>query len=543
MSVFPNSEVSYPATPFWRTGSGQFVGLAILLAILGLSTIWPPLLLLWTMWTTDALKSIGMMIPPISLILILHAWWKLGWRASGTWWGLVPLLVAIAAVWFQRRAVLLLIISPHWATPLPPPSLVLVAYSAGVVLLVGGPQLFRACLFPIALLWFANPVPRTFSLLVDLPLQALSAQIARAFAMHLGQPLTPDHLRLMFTPEFGMFIAPGCNGIRGAVTMGFIALIAGYIYRFRWYTNAIVVVSAILLGYLFNLLRLCLLVLYYLVALHFPSLQNKAENADYLIGAILFLLATILLFTAIHKLRERASAHEVGTGRALPLSDSQIPLRVRYSHLIAMTIIALVGCIGLGRATGSHQPPAVTAAELFPSHVGGYSLVRTWNENLLTGPVVYVWAQYAPPNGGNPIAIGISPLLGSHDPLLCHATRGDHPLWQGPVTFATAESVPVSFSSAFYSDGVTQSLEASTQCTDTACGESATERTHFGLIYTHPDPKSLLSDTGQRVIPVLLRAETTNMTLPATVARQQLNQNVRDFLTSVKLDDLTHPYQ
>src|ERR1019366_2038286 len=92
--------------------------------------------------------------------------------------------------------------------------------------------------------------------------------------------------------------------IRGSVTMGFVALIAGYVYRFRWYANALVVTGAILLGYFFNLLRLCLLVLYYGIALHFPSLQDKAENADYVIGASLFFVATVLLFTVINRLRD-----------------------------------------------------------------------------------------------------------------------------------------------------------------------------------------------------------------------------------------------
>ena len=282
----------------------QFAALAVTLAALGLSTIWPSLLTLWGMWTTDALKSIGMLIPLVSLILILRVWRTLDWETEGTWWGLPVLMIAMVAGQLQQRVLLLFVISPHWVTALLPPSLILLVYSSGIVLLIGGVRLYRAALFPILLLWFANPVPHVFSLFVDLPLQTASAHIARAFAMHLGQPLTPDRLRLMFTPDFGMFIAPGCNGIRGSVTMGFIALVAGYIYRFRWYTSALAVIGAILLGYVFNLARLCLLVLYYLVALHFTSLQNKAENADYLIGAALFLLATFLLFTAIQRLRD-----------------------------------------------------------------------------------------------------------------------------------------------------------------------------------------------------------------------------------------------
>ena len=85
----------------------------------------------------------------------------------------------------------------------------------------------------MVLTWFVNPVPHFFTLHIDLPLQHASSLIARGFAHALGQKFTPDQLRLMFTPDFGMFIAPGCNGIRGAITMGFIALIAGYLYKFK----------------------------------------------------------------------------------------------------------------------------------------------------------------------------------------------------------------------------------------------------------------------------------------------------------------------
>jgi exosortase J len=149
-------------------------------------------------------------------------------------------------------------------------------YGVGLVLLFGGGAAGAGVrVSSLLLLLFVNPVPHLFSVYVDLPLQRASAHVARGFAMALGQPLSPDKLRLMFTPEFGMFIAPGCNGIRGAVTMGLIALVAGYLYRFRWKAHALVVLGAVLLGYLFNFLRLCVLVLYYLVALHLPKLQDK----------------------------------------------------------------------------------------------------------------------------------------------------------------------------------------------------------------------------------------------------------------------------
>src|SRR5208282_1924785 len=119
-------------------------------------------------------------------------------------------------------------------------------------------------------------------LYLDLPLQSLSAHIARSFANMIGFPPTnPELLRLMFTPDFGMFIAPGCDGMRGAVTVGYVALIVGYLKGVsipRW---LLYVTGAVLLGHLFNLIRLCTLVLYYRVAVGHPALEHVAKQADY----------------------------------------------------------------------------------------------------------------------------------------------------------------------------------------------------------------------------------------------------------------------
>ena len=547
MSAFPDSEICAPVARPRGLSRVQFVALGTALAVLGLSTIWPALLSLWSMWTTDALKSIGMVVPVVSMVLILRAWRSIGWQANGTWWGLALVLITVAVVWAREQAILILVISPHWSTILPPPSLVLLAYGSGVVLLLGGTRLYRAALFPILLLWFANPVPSRFNLLVDMPLQHASAHVARAFAMHLGHVLTPDHLRLMFTPAFGMFIAPGCDGIRGSVTMGFVALIAGYIYRFRWYASALVVIGAILLGYVFNLVRLCMLVLYYIVALHFPSLQDKAENADYVIGAGLFLLATLLLFAIIHHLRDSRDPHGPGTAgiREQGGFDGS-SARTQIARLTAMGAMVLVGCNGLARNHAAILPSTNTIADItverFPPRLGNYMRSRTWNETLDTGPIVYVWAQYVPVDGGNPIAIGISPVPDWHDPVLCHSVRGENPLWQGQFTATTGGEIPVSFSSALYNDGVTQYVEASTTCRGGACGEFATERAHFGFVYSRLDPKSLLGNAPARPIRVLLRVESLDAAMPTNATRQQLTQDLRAFLASVNVDELTRPY-
>ncbi len=504
--------------------------------------------MLWAMWTTDALKSIGMIIPIVSFLLILRVWRSLGWEMEGTWWGFVLLLAVSILVKLRDQSIMVLVLSPEWSLYIPPPSLVVFAYAIGIVLLFGGLRLFRASLFPLILLLFVNPVPHLFNVYVDLPLQRASAHVARGFAMALGQPLSPDKLRLMFTPDFGMFIAPGCNGIRGAVTMGLISLVAGYLYRFRWRAHVLVVLGAVLLGYLFNFVRLCVLVLYYLVALKIPALQDQAENADYIIGAALFFAAVYLLHAVIQHLGSKSGSEQAGV---LVLKQDTPKTRSGgasfYGRVVALSVLVAVGLFGVVTGIMAPGPSAElkadeTALGQFPQAVGKYTLARRWNENLLTGALLFHWAEYAPVDGGTHIAIGVSPVLGSHDTLVCHSARGEDPIWHGQQGFATSDA-RTNFSVAFFNDGTTQYLEATTLCNGTSCGEYSTSPGRMGIVYSRPHPETLLSQNAQRPIPILLKAETIDTTLPADIARRKLSGDVSAFLGGVSLDSLTRPYR
>jgi len=357
--------------------------------------------------------------------------------------------------------------------------------------------------------------------------------------------------------------------------MGFIALIAGYVYRFRWYAHAAVVAGAVLLGYVFNFARLCILVLYYLVALRFTSLQDKAEMGDYIIGASLFLLGTFLLFYVVRRLSESpgqikppaissAGAPSTtgdrggdgsdgggGGGKWDPGNGGGSGRPSFYLRFAAMLVLVLFSCYGVARAYvhahsdsyASQMKSDQNAPGQFPARVGSYTLSRSWNENLFTGPLIFHWAQYVPADGGTPVSIGISPVLGSHDTLVCHSARGEDPLWRDQITLPTAGNVPVSFSGSFFNDGATQYLEATTICNGGSCGEYSSDRTHFGLVYSKPTSQALFSQDPQRPIPILIKAETIDTTLPQAVARQQMIAAVRSFLASVDLGGLTQPYR
>ena len=522
-------------------------GLVVLLSILGIATIWSAGVQLWALWTTDALKSIGMIIPVVSLLLVVRAWRSLGWEMDGSWWGFALLLATAILVKMREQTIMILVLSPEWNLYIPPASLVMFAYGVGAVLLFGGPRLFRASIFPLILLLFVNPVPHIFNVYVDLPLQRVSAHVARGFAIALGQPLSPDKLRLMFTPEFGMFIAPGCNGIRGAVTMGLIALVVGYLYRFHWRAHALVVLSAIFLGYVFNFVRLCVLVLYYLLALKITWLQDQAENADYVIGATLFFVAVYMLYAVIQRLGTRNG--ETG-GLELPqvLPEAPPPGRSFYLRTGAFGLLVALGLFSVVSGMMAPGPDAQlkadeTAMGDFPQTVGTYTLARRWNESLLTGALLFHWAEYAPEHGGAHISIGVSPVLGSHDTLVCHSARGEDPVWHGQQAFATAADGVTNFSASFFNDGVSQYMEATTLCNGTSCGEYSTAPGRMGIVYSRPHPESLLSQNPQRPIPILLKVETIDTTLPPDIARRQLGSDLTSFLSAVSLESLTRPYR
>jgi len=526
------------------------IALSTLCAGAGLLTIYGSVVQLFGIWLTDDLKSMGLIVPFISFLLILRAWRTIGWQTADTpssWWGFA-LLAGSAALMFLRGQMLLVVtVDKDWLLQLPPLPLVAVVYTAGMVLLLGGPKLLRASWFPVLFMWAVIPVPQTFNRRVDLPLQHASAAVARAWAHLLGQPLTQDKLRLMFTPEFGMFIAPGCNGIRGAITLGLAAVVVGYLYRFRWQVYAPAVGGAVLLGYVFNFLRLCLLVVYYKLALPFPWMQHQARNADFVIGGCLFLCALAIFFTVADRLRQRPEDVLAGPPAIVDRSPPR-PMRPYLLRVAAVLLLATV--FGIDARYQRHLNTAAqtqqAAIPKLPVRVGNFTLTHTWNDTMTTGVIVYIWGEYAAPDSapGHPgphVSLGISPDLGVHDAEVCHIARGEDPTWHGQIAASTAGG-EVELTAATYSDGVTQKLEASTVCDAGQCRQYSQSAHHVTLVYARPHRNMPLQSVETRAVPVLLKVESLDTLAPADQVRSQLIGTLNTFLKDADLAELTSVY-
>jgi exosortase J len=529
----------------------QTASVASVCAAVGLLTVYGAANALLGIWLTDDLKSMGLVVPFISYLLILRAWRSIGWRAEGSWWGFAVLAGSAALMFVRDQMLLIVTVNKDWLLQLPPLPLEAVIYAAGMVLLFGGKRLLRAAWFPVLFMWAVIPVPQTFSRRVDLPLQHASATVARAFAHLLGQPLTQDKLRLMFTPEFGMFIAPGCNGIRGAITLGLAAIVVGYIYRFRWFVFAPVVVGAVLLGYLFNFLRLCLLVVYYKIALPYPWLQNHAKTADYLIGGALFLCALAIFFTVADKLRNEPE--DVLPAPAIEPESAPAPRERRQLLLRAAAVLALSAIFGVDVLHERAAQAAATASAptlALPATIGSFTLVRTWTDTLTDGIVVYQWGEYAAPSpqpgiAGPHVSLGISPQLGVHDAEICHIARGEDPTWHGELDVPTPQGALV-LTAATYNNGVAQKLEASTVCDGGTCRQFSQDYDssgrHVTLIYARPHRGLPLQRDATRPVPVLLKVESADTVSPLAVVRPQLEAALSQFLQQADLVHLAAPY-
>ena len=501
-------------------------------------------------WRSDDLQSVGLLIPFLCFALILRDWRSLDWETDGTWWGLV-LLVALAAGMFLRDQMLVVVtVGKNWLLGVPPLPLVTVLYALGMVLLFGGTRLLRAAWFPVLLMGAVLPVPNTFSHRVDLPLQHASATVARSFAHLLGEKLTPDNLRLMFTPEFGMFIAPGCNGIRGAVTLGLAAVVVAYLYRFRWYIFLPVVAGAVLLGYLFNFLRLCLLVVYYKIALPYPWLQDRAKGADYLIGGALFILALYLFFALADRLRERpdkVSARPIPVLAAPHPATGNRPAGPTLFRVAAVLVLATVFGIDALHAE-AHLGEQREQLPPMPAELGGYHLVRTYQDTLISGEIVYSWGEYAPPGdgahgaSGSHIALGVSPEMDVHDTEVCHIARGEDPTSHGEILAPTAAG-EVALVAATYNNGTTQTLEASTVCDNGACRQFTSGTGGVTLVYAHPHRTLPMQYAPNRPVPLLLKVESPDAVSPAAVVGPQLAGELKAFLQHVDLQAFAAAYR
>jgi exosortase J len=500
------------------------------------------LALLWRCWTTDPLRSIGMLIPPTSVALTLLVWRRFRWTLRGSWWGLalialawlISMLHASAEVFLTAGSALVSLI---------PLSLPVYLYGSGVILLCAGTRVWRGAWFPLGLLLLSQPVPVLTSGMIDIPLQNVSAQVARSFAALIHFAPTTPQLQLMFAPDFGMFIAPGCDGIRGAVAMGYVALVLGYVKRVSIRRWAAYVAGGVLLGYVFNFIRLCALVIYYRIALGHPALEGLAKQADYAIGTFLFFAAIFLFLRLAHIREEPPPAAPPAPAAAEPQPSSRTLIARSAAFAILMLVILLLPSSPLRARQSAALAPA-SLAERMPRQIGEFTLTRTWYEQSAGKTLVEAGAYSAPGADEIILAIWVAPDVYFHDANSCWLARGLEPDRLATLPFVTAQGNALDLSTGFYSDGVTDSVVVSVACTPGSCSQAqqVAPAHHIGFVVLRPRINSI---TGASVhaVPIMIRIDRLHSGAPQAATQSALVDEAQRFLSGFKPMSLSQAFQ
>jgi exosortase J len=513
-----------------------------LVTVAGCLGFYHDLVSLWTLWTGDPLRSIGMLIPPASLLLTLRVWKQSGWERRGSWWGL--LLIGLAfAVSLLRQQMALITVMDRFTMSLLPTSLPLYFYSAGIIVLFAGWRVWRRAWFPLLLLLLANPTPVLQMGLIDIPLQRTAAHVARSFATLIGfAPATPE-LRLMFTPDFGMFIAPGCDGSRGAITMAYIALVLGYIKRASLPRWALYVSGALLLGYLFNFMRLCLLVVYYRIALGHSWFEHEAKWADYGIGSCLFMIAT-LLFLWVARRREKIVTPAAYQPTATANSNGISSLIWRGAAFAALATLAVSLQAQELKDFLEFGGRSRIAMDRLPMQVGDFKLSRAWYEQSGGIPVVEDAAYYAPGSGEVTLGIWVAPGSPVHNSNDCWLAKGLDAETREVKNLPVAQGKSAAFDTGFYSDGITDSVVATALCTSAYCSEypDSPAEGPLSLRFMWTD-KTKLFGSGEHMVSFMVRIDRPHSDAPRSVVHQNLSIEAQKFVSGLDLAQLSKKFQ
>jgi exosortase J len=258
---------------------------------------------LWQLWMTDPLRSIGIIMPLAALYFFIQSSPNVDWT-QGSWWGVAWMIAPM--VWTMCLGSTASISGPMWGRTiglsLVPTGVLIAMYFSGAIVWWGGMSAWRRLRFPLCLLLLVNPVPSLVNAL-DLQLQTIAAVTARGFAHLIALPVEPGLLQMMFTPQLGMFIAPECNGLRSMATMLCLSMIWGRVHRLSPIQHAMYVVSAVALAELMNLVRLCLVVIYYWFAVRWDAIASLGEEIDNVIGGVVFFALALFVFVWPAKLK------------------------------------------------------------------------------------------------------------------------------------------------------------------------------------------------------------------------------------------------
>ena len=195
-------------------------------------------------WWNDPNFSHGFFVPAFSLFVL---WQKRPELAKveirPSWWGALVVAGALAmlilgslgAEFFLARTSFVFLIG-------------------GLVIHFFGWRMFRAVLFPWAVLFLMIPIPAIIFNQITFPLQLLASRLATLLLTLLGVPVLREG-NVIQLPIMSLEVAEACSGIRSLVSLTTLAVIYGYFIETRTSRRVWMAIFAIPIAVAANAMR------------------------------------------------------------------------------------------------------------------------------------------------------------------------------------------------------------------------------------------------------------------------------------------------
>ena len=339
------------ALPSW-----QAVALLLLLSLLYAGI----LARLFTQWMNDKNFQHGIFVPAFALFVVWKNRNKLkSIEPAPSWTGLFLMVVGLATLMlgefgaelFLSRVSLLILL-------------------AGLIVLFHGWALFRAVLFPWAILILMIPIPVIVFQKVTFPLQILASKLASTLLPMLGVVVHREG-NVIELAAMKLEVVAACSGIRSLLSLLTLSIIYGYLMEDRNWVRVLLAIASIPIAVVANSFRIVgtgLLVQYWN--------PDKAEGFFHLFeGWLIFVVSLIMLFL-LHGLIVRVwgkGGHEVSVVRPQrERIDTAITGRRRAAGLRFAIVALLMGGTALlmqARSNNEVFPPREALSSL-PNQLG-----------------------------------------------------------------------------------------------------------------------------------------------------------------------------
>ncbi len=195
-------------------------------------------------WRTDEDVSHGFLVPVVILWVVWRG--RERWRSlplEPSWWGLAFLALAAG---LQFSAAL--------GVGLFAGSLAFLLSVAGAVLCLGGFDWLRALAFPLVLAVFMLPKLAIVYNQATLPLQLLASRIAAGLLTTAGIGVIREG-NILDVGGHRVAVVESCNGIRYLLSLGFMAVVFGYLADSKTWMRLALLLAAIPLAIVANGVR------------------------------------------------------------------------------------------------------------------------------------------------------------------------------------------------------------------------------------------------------------------------------------------------